>query len=280
MSIWLMSAVCFWATLLGESPAGFGRPNLEFKLLCDKASYLVGESIWIDVLVINREKDTVKAYFPSPYFDHFNIVVIQGESDTVPYMGVEFEWINVSSLPTCKIAPGDTLYYAYDLLCGYSAPEAALDFRLKGRVRVSAVYWEIFRSNELDINIAEPQGSEAEALRLLSKGTEGPLDDGTADYLRQLVNKHPSSVYMSRALKSLIAHERYKANGAAAVAEYSLRILSAFPNSGLAVEGIPYYLGTCTKADSTAKFESLMAADKPFRLRMITRNYLRRLPTY
>ncbi len=259
-------------------------PNLELKLLCDKSEYLLEEPIWVDILLISHEVDTVMVNFPTPKYDHFRFIVVEEGRDTVQYSGMMLEFGgHAGMLPDLRLAPGDTVYFTYNLIHGYaSSPRSTRHNRipLHGKIEITGVFWNRYYSAQLNILISKPTGVEEEVYMLYREGQSHRMRERMFDRFQEILESYPNSVYAPVACRGLAAYYNIHLHDSEKDREYSLRLLSDYPNSGYALGGIGAYIKGVEEEARVAKFDSLQTADKPFRLRMIARNIQRNLPHY
>ncbi len=259
--------------------------DLEVKLLCDKATYLVDEPIWIDILVISHEPDTVMIYFPCPEPGYFHFVVVEERQDTLPYCGDHVDYVGTSGKPDYELAPGDTAYYWYNLIDGfpYSANSNKLrDFPLQGDIAVSG--WHMgYQANTLSIRIDKPTGSEQDANRLWEESGKGLWDEKSLTKYEEILHQYPESVYAPSACHSLIWAGRgwsFPFKYPEMANEFAEVMLERYPNSGFAGWALATYLYGKPESVKVAKYDSLRESGNPFRLRMMAKNHKYRLPTY
>lgn len=259
-------------------------PNLELKLLCDKSEYLLEEPIWIDILLINHEVDTVMVNFPTPKYDHFRFIVVEEGRDTAQYSGMMLEFGgHAGMLPDLRLAPGDTAYYTYNLIHGYASSSRSTRHNripLHGKIEITGVFWNHYYSATLNILISKPTGVEEEVYMLYREGQSHRMRERMFDRFQEILESYSNSVYAPPVCQDQIAFYCLILNDTEKEREYSLRLLSDYPNSGFTPGGIGVYLEGAEGEARAAKFDSLQAADKPFRLRMIARNIQRNLPHY
>jgi hypothetical protein len=270
--------------LLTSSAVAMWPPNLELKILCDKSTYLLDEPIWIDILLINHGEDSVDVQLLTPEsgLEIFRFIVVDERMDTIPYSGMIIEFVQAGG-PTFRLAPGDTAYYVFNLIKAYKwSPRSTRhnEILVQGRIEVTAQFWTGYRSNTLYIEIVEPQGTEAEAHQLLMSTVGRRPDSTKVGPLQEIVNRFPNSVYIETAMYEMNSEYCADVIGLENVHRYGLMLFKKFPGSGYSLYSVPYYLHEGKNPDRAAKLDSLMTADKPFRLRMIARNYQRKLPVY
>jgi hypothetical protein len=249
--------------------------SLELKLLHDKPVYLIAEPIWIDILVINHGSDTVSVPYPGPTLDLQKFVVVNNGVDTLPYRG---DILSLTEIPKYSLAPGDTLYGLFNLLDGYRHAKSSNVFYSKpllGEVTVLSFYYNLVTSNTISFTIAEPSGAERQAYDLLTEGTHHEYLVRSKAKLEELIEHFPNSVYAPLACLCFTTSDDPEQN-----VKYGLMLLDIYPESGYAESGFPHFVGDCKGSERDAKLDSLMAADKPFRLRMLARSWKRNMAIY
>ncbi|MFH1893659.1 MAG: hypothetical protein ABIK83_13365 [Candidatus Zixiibacteriota bacterium] len=253
-------------------------PNLELKLLCDKSVYFLQEPIWIDILLINHEEDTVMVNLPFPEGDHFRFIVVEDGRDSLPYGGMTYDFGGRGVLPDYHLAPSDTVYSLYNLLEGYPISwKSPLDHEipLNGHIYIRGVMSNTYHSAPLEIDIVEPTGDDASAYDIFKDAMEHRVGEYAIEKYKELLDTYPNSVYATSACRRLIANYRTVLLDSALAQEYALRILRDYPASGYTRNCILLFAGHPDEKGSSSKVASLLTADHPFRLRMIARNWLR-----
>ncbi|MBU1469976.1 MAG: outer membrane protein assembly factor BamD [candidate division Zixibacteria bacterium] len=265
--------------VISSLPAPAQEPrNLELKLLCDKTTYFLEEPIWIDILLINHEEDTVMVNLPFPEGDHFRFIVVEDGRDSLPYCGMTYDFGDRGVLPDYHLAPSDTVYSLFNLLEGYPISwKSPLDHEipLNGHIYIRGVMSNTYYSEPLEIDIVEPTGDEVSAYEIWKDAMEYRIGEFAIQKYKELLNTYPGSVYAASACRRLIANYRTISLDSAQVRVYALRILRDYPASGYARNSILPYAGHPDKEGSSSKVASLLTADHPFRLRMIARSWLR-----
>ena len=247
--------------------------KLDLVILCDKSTYLVGEPIWIDILLINKSGDSVKVYHPMPEGDYFRFNVVEGSKDTLAYGGLS---AGFGEHPNFMLAPDDTIYNVYDLsyAYGYSAKSTKRHgVPLTGDVEVSATHCGCYHSNTLNIRIDDVTDIEKEPYNLLRKILEMRAKRTTEakQYSRELLETYPTSVYAEAACYHMIR----LGQGSTDLKQYVTLMLEQYSNSGYVVGSMMNYLSGLSQTERDAKLDSLQSLDVPFRLRMIARNFRR-----
>jgi hypothetical protein len=263
------------ALLLGTGSTVFAS-DVELKLLCDKSTYLVAEPIWIDILVINHSPDTQAVPFASVPLDEVRFTVVNNGTDTLDYRGLILDAVEGMRF---DLSPGDTLYGLFNFVEGYRYSRSRKPFYyklLQGQVSITARYNRGMVSPTLLIDIVEPTGSEAEAFQLLQEGLKAQFSDKSRSRFEEILERFPNSVYADLALERLIGYFCTHVRDADSCRNLSLELMDRYPNSGfVAPRSMLPYLGGFKSDVYNAKADSLMAPDKPFRLRMIGKNMKR-----
>lgn len=261
--------------------------NIELKLLTDKTTYMIHEPIWIDILVMNCGSDTVNVPRADPQFDRFKFIVVQNGDDTLRYLGDVTSTLGPP--PSHDLAPLDTLYGLFNLLRAYKYSKPVTHFSevpLQGEISVSAYFHPgPVVSNKLDLTIDPISQEERGAYELLTEHgwpvrPSAESSERLIDTLTDLLSRYPGSVYAPTACRILEGIYGVILGDPEKRTEYLQRMLEAYPNSGYVVGSIPVYLGDSRGAEREARLDSLMTKDKPFRLRMIARNWKLGIPIY
>jgi hypothetical protein len=248
-------------------PSTKADPDLELKLLHDKPVYLIGEPIWIDILVMNHGMDTVVVPYPGSSLGLQKFVVINNGIDTLPYRG---GIATLMEIPEYSLPPGDTLYGLFNLLDGYRYSKSSSSFYkklLQGEVTVSSYFYGLVTSNTISFTIVEPSGAESEAYTLLNEGSRYQYITMSKAKLEELLERFPNSVYGQLACVCLSGSHDPEQNR-----KYARMLIERFPQSGYIRSCLSFgYLGEKKDPGWDARLDSLMLPDKPFRLRMYAR---------
>jgi len=251
--------------------ASYAR-DLELKLLFDKDTYLIGEPIWIDILVINHGDSTLSLLIPEPLFCGISFTVVNNGKDTLRYIGDHAESLGSDNYES---EPGDTLYALYNLLDGYplsNSPSPLIQKPLQGDVEINARYWGVSTSETKRISIISPEGDEKAAYSLLAARGEGFLHRAPVKNLEAIVQNYPRSVYAALAADLLSGAYGITYNDSTRHKYYAMLILEEYPNSGYVKSGVGKYIGRHDDPNRGARIDSLLMPGNSFRVRMLARN--------
>ena len=152
----------------------FGRLSnaLELEINIDKERFLVGEPVWIDVVLKNVSQDTVPISGRDIRPEHGNLeFFVAGGEKTLKYTGGFATYIGGPQ----NLAPGEEITSQFDIVDFYGKPvEGTLCFEKllhPGMYSVQARVWRNVTSNALDMEVVEPSGEDAEIQRALHEAS-------------------------------------------------------------------------------------------------------------
>jgi hypothetical protein len=206
------TSVVFLATLI-IIWSGASSQQLQLRITLSDTTYLMCESIWLDVELTNVSEDSVRIMgFEFPGGSHLKLFLIDEQGDTLPlrYQGFYGSW------PGFILFPGETYFEAFALseifFSKYVLPPLPL-YSIKagslapGRYQMSAHYRRCYgsdtiRTSTIHFNVVEPTGPEHQALELfleIYKSWMGSDHDKANQMLDKLKTTYPKSVYLERA---------------------------------------------------------------------------------
>lgn len=255
-------AICPISTLIGVDPA-FGQLSsvLSLEIRADKKQFLLGEPVWIDVLLKNVSQDTVR--IPDrvirPDFGNLEFFVTSGE-ETLPYTGGDATYI----IEPLDLAPGEELTMQFDILdfYGESAEGTHWFERLfhPGTYSVQARAWHGVLSNTLEVEVIEPSGEELEIYNGLHEAAvlEGQRRfQEAAERLYSLLPSASRSAYRDKLYNELIL-------GACADSPRQRRlaaqVLREYPDSRYAHFCLSYVFHGMSRAEAEEYVDELESA--------------------
>lgn len=166
-SVMAMGAVCLISALSGLAPAFAGlSDSLELEISADKEQFLLGEPIWIDVVLRNVSEDTLCISGRDIRPEHRNIDFFVTRGDEIlRYTGGYATYVG----KPLDLAPGEEVATHFDILEFYGMRvEETVGFEKlfhPGDYSVQARVWHSVTSNTLDVEVIEPSGEDAEIYR-------------------------------------------------------------------------------------------------------------------
>jgi hypothetical protein len=158
------AVICAVSAVIGVTPA-FGElsRSLSLEITADKKQFLLGEPVWVDVVLKNVSQDTVRIphFEMAPELSNLDFFVVC-ESETLQYTGgVASYWIKPRDL-----APAEGLTSQEDILDYYGKPREGTGWFEKvldpGTYSVQASAWHSVMSDTLEVEVIEPSGEELE----------------------------------------------------------------------------------------------------------------------
>ncbi len=146
-----------------------GIGDLELTIKMDKEQYVVGEPVWVDVVLMNPGPSDVRMpWGPLCHGCQTFRFVVATESDTLPYSGGVAMYIPTPTV----LAPGESLAAQVDILETYGSPVQGT-FRFERVIPPSvyslqAVEWRT-HSATLSFGVVEPEGRNARAFEGLHR---------------------------------------------------------------------------------------------------------------
>lgn len=166
----------------------------------DKGTYILHESIWLDVVFVNSSPDTVRTYgLRYPNHRGFNIYVSNNKGELLKYTGLHYDFVDAPR--GVILRPGELDYGSFDLLWLFAFPHInsgslVKDWRFPciplGRYTVQVEY-EGHTSVEVSFEIILPSGEELSVLEDIRAATrEVSIGNGPAG---AMIFEHVSIVY-------------------------------------------------------------------------------------
>jgi hypothetical protein len=257
----LVSLLCF---LLCKN--GFTQDKLntlKLQIGTEKDTFLVSESIWLDLYLINTNQDSTNVKPLSPGSGWLKIVVIDNaDGDTIlPYAEEAIDYMG--SGPSYTIAPDDTLYICRDLLesTGFGEMETQAMFwrsYLKpGRYTIKTIYEKTLESNMISVLIENPTGVEQEAYELWRKGCTNLKGDSSIAAWKDLLDRYPRSVYAPSVCFELSNIYSVVKSDVETSESYRKELLSMYPNSGYSQYSFGPFVKNKTEKERNQIFKEL-----------------------
>lgn len=254
-------------------------PNLTLQIKCDKTKYLTGETIWIDILLINDGNDTVDVWYPKLANETTDVAGLCDGKDSI--VTGSASWIDPGNDAVQTLAPGDTAYNIVDLDPHFYYPiDTNIDWRtfieppVVGWIDLQAIYMQKYKSNVLHFEILKPDSSDTTLCRLLSHQRRNIVTSVRIAALKQILYLYPGTDLAADACGKLMhAYNGYGHSDprfdADSVAEYASMILCQFPSSGHAYRALVAKLWGIGKEERNVRLNNLGKSDIPWRLHMI-----------
>jgi len=266
----------FSLAAMGDVALAEASGRLQLEIGADKSRYLVGEPIWIDVVLKNVSQDTVRVGHrimePESWTLEFFVVT---DGETLPYTGGRASVIYES----LDLPPGGELPGQFDILqyygkCGEGTKgfERFLD---PGVYSIRARAFRSVTSNALEVEVLEPSGREAEIYRIFHEAAV--LDahrhyEEAAEKLQSLLRSASSSTYRDKLYYMLIRVLHTDRRRQRDLAE---RVLREYPDSRYARFCLTYVLYGMTRAEAEKFVSSLESAAPGTRAAVEARRLLR-----
>lgn len=195
--------------------------KLKLEIGLSKQTYLLRETIWLDVTLTNVGVDTTRVvHLDPPCQGGVGIELRDSLGKEMSYTGPS---ILLAPREGFNLEPKEQYYDCFDLIELFSTYRSLLGvyFGLlpQGKYEVQARYREAL-SQKLTFEIVEPTGAEGEALLLFEEGMKlilrkqpGP----STEKLNNVTSQFPSSVYAEKAYRELFQRNE---------------LVREFPNSG------------------------------------------------
>jgi hypothetical protein len=206
--------------------------SIDFKISLEKEIYILSEPIWVDISAKNINKEEIRILpLVLSCLECLNISVINSHDDTLHYQGIVHD---ITSPPTgYTTEPGQTRSNYINLLEGFGEKLDEFGMRrfLKpDKYSIVAVYDGMIKSNEIEFEVAVPEGSEKKAYTLLKEGYDYHIQLKNKEFhekLEELVSKYPKSSYTDLAYYEMT----YWSKDSEDAEKYGKELILKYPNS-------------------------------------------------
>lgn len=208
--------------------------SLRFQIKVEKDTFLLSESIWLDLYLKNIHKEQVGAKPLSPGGGWLEFIVVNSSNDTlIPYAREVIDFAGGG--PTYLLEPNETLYVCRDLLEATGLGEREEKWMpersyLKPDVyKIKAIYKKHLESNELIFAVVNPTGAEKTAHRIWKEGHAYQVSkefDSSIEKWKELIDNYPESAYAASTLRELCYYDKQNS------IKHAQMLLSTNPNSG------------------------------------------------
>jgi len=272
-----IAAICLLRPPIGVDPALCDQSSsLRLEISAEKSRYLVGEPIWIDMVLKNVSQDTVVIghRVVRPEYGNLKFLIV-GDGDTLQYADGFAMFISRSM----NLPPGGELRDQFDVLEYYGkCGEGTMGFEMFFDPGVYSIRARAFRSvtsNTLEVEVVEPSGQEAEIYRVFHEAAVLRAQkryDEAAEKLHALLPSAEQSPYRDKLYYMLI---RILSDDKARRGRLAERVLRDYPNSRYARPCALRAFSNMTRAEAEKFVTSLESAAPGTRAAVEARRLLR-----
>ncbi|MFA5033347.1 MAG: hypothetical protein WC614_10040 [bacterium] len=216
--------------------------KIEIKISLDKNTFLVGETIWVNVHCKNDGLEINDKTF----------ILKNSKDETLPKIGIH------GDSPSRDVKPSETEFTENLMELEEKDSLPPDEYVLK------KVYDEFF-SNEVKFRIVAPTGEEAKAYELMKKEKELMFQrnykDTTIQQQKEFIKLYPNSIYTPKVYEDLINTLMLKNENSKAL-EVCKELIDRYPNSWPACRVIQYELIQCLRELGKSQKEANILAQK------------------
>jgi hypothetical protein len=227
------AVICPVSAVIGVTAAFGGlSSSVRLEISSDKKQFLVGEPVWIDVVLKNVSQDAVQIPHPriEPELGNLDFFVVCG-GDTLQYTGGTASYLRKPR----DLVPGEDITSQLDILNYYGQPVEGTAYFEKvlrpGTYSIQGRAWHSILSNTLTVEVIEPAGEDAE---IYSRFHDAAILRGqrhrqeAADSLSSLLPSASRSAYRDKVYFWLI---RFVHNDKPRQRSLSAKVLRDYPDS-------------------------------------------------
>ena len=201
-----------------------------------KSVYLVGEPVWLKIILKNNSNITIKAPEHLWLASGIDLSLLNSDSTRLDYKGI------VSHSNSYEILiKGDSTVKYFDLLNSYGEKEPLFSPRCSlnpGDYYLTATYDNFgipIQSNKIMFTIRRPSGDQAKALKLFKEAYNNWLlkkdYDKAVELYKRLINTYPNSVYVELAYNEICLWNRLQLRNYSEVISFAEELLNKHPQS-------------------------------------------------
>ncbi len=260
--------------------------NIELTITADTNVFVSGETVWIDLMLINMADTAVYIPWPSSLNNSIGFDAQTSEGDTLCPGLIMFCGLGE---PRTWLEPGDTFYNTIELELEHIPPwpNKGIDWRtyedppVVGDISITCVYLDHYRSNTLNVHFRDADSTRGCMYELwLNRGRPCANNYNGERAMKRLIYEFPDSLLADAACGWLIRHfgcELSRGGDADSARKYSYYLITNYPASGHVYRALP---NVCKIRDlKSGELDELFPNGVPLEVRMIARSAQRGFST-